>query len=97
MNTSWPFSSNLTWVFVYSKYAALLDEVSNGGLAVWNEEEERWIIPNIELSGRNIGKHLRRYARDNKDSLIAENSIIEDEIIHLQVHVPERSTRVYKR
>ena len=80
----------------------MLDEVSNGGMATWNEEEDRWIIPHIELSGsKNVrGMNINDYgsccslSSAGVDLNIAGRQTHEDDfIIRHEVYIPERSTR----
>lgn len=40
--------------FIPPKYNALLNEESKGGIAKWQESNETWVIPRLDLAGNNI-------------------------------------------
>ena len=39
------------------KYAKLFDDENNGGCAEWDDEDEKWIIPKLELAGNVVVKN----------------------------------------
>ena len=73
------------------KYALMFDDIKNGGRAVWDEEEENWVIPKAKYSG-------------NKVSRISSNIIQElkqrekkyQNVLTLDLDVPERMTHDYE-
>lgn len=53
--------------FIPPKYVSRLDDESNGGLAKWDEAQEKWIIPRIDLAGNNQNL-VRPIVRSVKES-----------------------------
>ncbi len=48
----------LTLSFFSPKHVAMFNVESQGGLALWDESEEKWIIPRLDLAGNNLVKSI---------------------------------------
>ncbi|GMH64629.1 hypothetical protein TL16_g04008 [Triparma laevis f. inornata] len=91
--------------FIPPEEARNFDAVENGGRAVWQEEEELWVVPRLDITGNALrpSRHvsangLRRpeteYSRHRKqyDSNPRYKS---DNVITTELDMPERTTQDY--
>jgi len=92
--------------FIPPEEARNFDDVNNGGRAVWQEEQEVWVIPRMDLTGNNLrpqrfssANGLRRpeteYARHRKQ-YDTNPRYKYDNVAQLELDMPDRTTQDYE-
>ena len=93
------------YTFLY-KYAKLFNSEENGGIAKWDETDENWYIPNINLAANNtISRRLVSepgLSRPESEYSRRRRQIDKDvrwknkDVLQLDLQMPEQSTQEYK-
>ena len=92
--------------FVPPEEARHLDDVNNGGRAIWKEEADMWILPKLEITGNSLrpsraasAPGLKRpeteYARHRKQ-YDTNTRYKYDNVVGLEMDMPERTTQDYE-
>ena len=97
---------SLVQLSIHIQEVRKFDDVKNGGRAVWNEDEQRWEIPRLNLSGNAIlmkkrmmnNQGLSRPETEYSRKMRTKDSnprYRQDNIINLEIEMPGRSTESY--
>ena len=91
--------------FIPPESARAFDSIDNGGRAIWQEEEDKWIVPRLDITGnalrpqrsvsaRGLSRPETEYSRQRKQ-YDSNPRYKHDNVISLDIDMPERTTQDY--